>query len=169
MISRLSDLLRIMFARTGAARIPLQEELEFLQQYLEIEQTRFQDRLTVSYEVDPDTLDAEVPRMILQPLVENAIKHGIAPKNAPGSIRIVAAREGDALRLEVCDNGVGLSGGARARLQGGVGLSNTRDRLECLYGAGHTLEFLEGGEGLLVRMSFPFSRAGAGSDEVRVA
>ncbi len=170
MISRLSDLLRITFARTGAARVPLQEELEFLQKYLEIEQTRFQDRLTVSYDVDPDTLDAEVPRMILQPLVENAIKHGVAPKKAPGLIRIVAAREGDALRLEVCDNGVGLSGGARARLQGGVGLSNTRDRLECLYGAAHALEFLENGEGLAVRMSFPFSRAGAGSDEaVRVA
>lgn len=169
MISRLSDLLRITFARSGAARIPLHEELEFLQKYLEIEQTRFQDRLTVSYDVNPDTLDAEVPRMILQPLVENAIKHGIAPKKAPGFIRIIAAREGDALRLEVCDDGVGLSGSARARLHGGVGLSNTRDRLECLYGTGHTLEFLEGGEGLSVRMCFPFSRAGAGIDEVRVA
>jgi signal transduction histidine kinase len=170
MISRLSDLLRITFARSGAARVPLQEELEFLQKYLEIEQTRFQDRLTVSYDVDPETLDAEVPRMILQPLVENAIKHGVSPKNTPGYIRIVAARDVDTLRLEVCDNGVGLSGGARARLQGGVGLSNTRDRLECLYGDAHALEFLEQGEGLTVRMSFPFMRAGAGSDEpVRVA
>ena len=87
MISRLSDLLRITFARSGAARVPLQEELEFLQKYLEIEQTRFQDRLTVSYEIDPDTLDAEVPRLILQPLVENAIKHGIAPRSGPGTIR----------------------------------------------------------------------------------
>ena len=64
--------------------MPLQEELEFLQKYLEIEQTRFQDRLTVRYEIDPDTLDAEVPRLILQPLVENAIQHGVAPRSGPG-------------------------------------------------------------------------------------
>ena len=85
MISRLSDLLRITFARSGAARVPLQEELEFLQKYLEIEQTRFQDRLTVKFEIDPETLDAEVPRLILQPLVENAIKHGVAPRSGPGT------------------------------------------------------------------------------------
>jgi signal transduction histidine kinase len=170
MISRLSDLLRITFARSGAARVALQEELEFLQKYLEIEETRFQDRLSVSYEIDPDTLDAEVPRMILQPLVENAIKHGVAPRNAPGRIRIVAARDGESLRLEVSDNGVGLSGSARAKLHGGVGLSNTRDRLECLYGPGHELLFLETGEGLTVQMRFPFSRLAAGSDEAsRVA
>jgi two-component system LytT family sensor kinase len=170
MISRLSDLLRITFARSGAARVPLQEELEFLQKYLEIEETRFQDRLSVSYDIDPDTLDAEVPRMILQPLVENAIKHGVAPRNAPGRIRIVAARDGESLRLEVSDNGVGLSGSARAKLHGGVGLSNTRDRLECLYGPGHELLFMEAGEGLTVQMRFPFSRLAAGSDEAsRVA
>jgi signal transduction histidine kinase len=170
MISRLSDLLRITFARSGAARVALQEELEFLQKYLEIEETRFQDRLSVSYDIDPDTLDAEVPRMILQPLVENAIKHGVAPRNAPGRIRIVAARDGESLRLEVTDNGVGLSGSARVKLHGGVGLSNTRARLECLYGAEHQLLFLEAGEGLTVQMRFPFSRLPAGSDEAsRVA
>jgi two-component system LytT family sensor kinase len=170
MISRLSDLLRITFARSGAARIALQEELEFLQKYLEIEQTRFQDRLTVSYDIDPDTLDAEVPRMILQPIVENAIKHGIAPRSAPGTIRILATRDGDSLCLEVRDNGAGLSGTARASLHRGVGLSNTRDRLECLYGDSHALSFLEGGEGLTVQMRFPFSRLTAGSSEpARVA
>ena len=85
MISRLSDLLRLTFDRSGAARVSLQEELEFLQKYLEIEQTRFQDRLTVRFDVDPDTLDAEVPRLILQPLVENAIKHGVSPKPGAGT------------------------------------------------------------------------------------
>jgi two-component system, LytTR family, sensor kinase len=170
MISRLSDLLRITFARTGAARIPLQEELEFLQKYLEIEQTRFQDRLTVSYEIDPDTLDAEVPRMILQPIVENAIKHGIAPRSGPGTIQIVAAREDGELRLEVRDNGPGLTGSARARLRSGIGLSNTRDRLECLYGTNHGLAFVESGQGLTVQMHFPFSRLAAGGTEpARVA
>ena len=84
MISRLSDLLRLTFDRSGAAGVPLKEELEFLQKYLEIEQIRFQDRLTVNFDIDPDTLDTDVPRMILQPLVENAIKHGIAPAERPG-------------------------------------------------------------------------------------
>ena len=165
MISRLSDLLRITFARSGAARVPLQEELEFLQKYLEIEQTRFQDRLTVKFEIDPETLDAEVPRLILQPLVENAIQHGVAPRSGPGTIRISSRRDGDALRLEVRDNGVGLTGGARAKLHGGVGLSNTRARLECLYGDTHALEFSEAGPGLTVEMRFPFHRAPSGTDE----
>ena len=164
MISRLSDLLRITFSRSDAARVPLHEELEFLQKYLEIEQTRFQGRLTVSYEVDPDTLDAEVPRLILQPLVENAIKHGLAPRSEPGTIRIAAGREGDVLRLVVHDDGVGLSGGARAKLHGGVGLSNTRDRLQCLYGSAHALEFSEAERGLSVELRFPFSRVLAGHD-----
>ena len=91
MISRLSDLLRLTFDQSGASRVPLQEELEFLQKYLDIEQTRFQDRLTVRFEIDPDTLDAEVPRLILQPLVENAIQHGIAPRSGPGHVQIASA------------------------------------------------------------------------------
>jgi LytS/YehU family sensor histidine kinase len=165
MISRLSDLLRITFAGTGAARVPLQEELEFLQKYLEIEQTRFQDRLTVRYDIDPDTLDAEVPRLILQPLVENAIKHGVAPKLEPGTICIAARRDGDRLHLEVRDDGVGLSTAGRARLDSGVGLSNTRARLECLYGSAQTLEFSDAGQGLTVELRFPFHRVPSGSDE----
>lgn len=167
MISRLSDLLRITFARSGAACVPLHEELEFLQKYLEIEQTRFEDRLTVGYEIDPDTLDAEVPRLILQPLVENAIKHGVAPRSGPGTVSIASRREGDQLHLVVRDNGVGLTGGARARLHGGVGLSNTRDRLECLYGTDHALDFVESNPGLIVEMRLPFRRVAAGADDTR--
>ncbi len=165
MISRLSDLLRITLNRSAAAGVPLQEELEFLQKYLEIEQTRFQDRLTVRYDVDPDTLDAEVPRLILQPLVENAIKHGVSPRSGPGLVEISARRDDTWLLLEVRDNGVGLSGGARAQLQGGVGLSNTRDRLACLYDGAHALEFSDGKNGLSVRMRIPFHRVTSGSDE----
>src|SRR5690606_36565874 len=97
MISRLSDLLRLTFARSGAAKAPLQAELEFLQKYLDIEQTRFQDRLTVRFEIDPLTLDAEVPRLILQPLVENAIKHGVSPLTGPGFVQISSRIEGDRL------------------------------------------------------------------------
>jgi two-component system, LytTR family, sensor kinase len=159
MISRLSDLLRLTFDRSGAARVPLQEELEFLEKYLEIEQTRFQDRLTVHYSVDAETLDAEVPRLILQPLVENAIKHGVSPRSGDGVIEICSRREGDGLWLEVRDNGVGLTGRARHQLHSGVGLANTRDRLECLYGDAQRLEFSEERTGLAVRIRLPFSLA----------
>jgi LytS/YehU family sensor histidine kinase len=165
MISRLSDLLRLTFDRSGAPRVSLQEELEFLQKYLEIEQTRFQDRLSVRFEIDPETLDAEVPRLILQPLVENAIKHGVSPKPGAGLVQISTRRQGDNLWIEVSDNGVGLSAGARARLRSGVGLSNTRDRLECLYGAAHRIEFSDENKGLAVRLEFPFRHAPAPSGE----
>lgn len=168
MISRLSDLLRLTFDRSGAPRIPLQEEVEFLQKYLEIEQTRFQDRLTVEFDIDPHALDAEVPRLILQPLVENAIKHGVSPKPGPGLIRVSAHRQDDRLAIEVRDNGAGLA--ERAGLPGGVGLSNTRDRLECLYGAAHRLEFSDSPHGLSVRLEIPFRTAeAAGQAASRVA
>jgi signal transduction histidine kinase len=171
MISRLSDLLRITFSRSDAAVVPLHEELEFLQKYLEIEQTRFQDRLTVEFDIDPDTLDAAVPRLILQPLVENAIKHGVAPRTAPGRIAIVSCLEADRLCLQVRDNGVGLSSAARAGEHHGVGLSNTRDRLECLYGVSQQLDLVESGDGLTVQIHLPFRSVAAGSDDaaIRVA
>ena len=159
MISRLSDLLRLTFDRSGAARVPLQEELEFLQKYLEIEQTRFQDRLAVQYDVDPASLDAEVPRLILQPIVENAIKHGVSPRSGPGLVHISSRVEGERLWLSVRDNGAGLSGSARTQFRSGVGLSNTRDRLECLYGEAQKLEFSEGDGGLTVRIALPLRHA----------
>ena len=165
MISRLSDLLRITFDRSGSARVSLQEELEFLQKYLEIEQTRFQDRLSVQFDVDPDTLDAEVPRLILQPLVENAIKHGVSPQAGAGIVQIVSRRKADALWLEVSDNGVGLSAGARARLRSGVGLSNTRDRLQFMYGAAHKIEFSDDRKGLAVRLEIPFHQTSVAPSE----
>ena len=171
MISRLSDLLRLTFDDTGAAAVSLQAELAFLQKYLEIEQIRFQDRLSVHYDVDAETLDAEVPRLILQPLVENAIKHGVSPRSGRGLIQISSRIRDSALWIEVRDNGVGLSGQARSRLRTGVGLSNTRARLECLYGASHRLDFSEGTEGLAVEMQIPLTRIppGAGDASVRVA
>jgi two-component system, LytTR family, sensor kinase len=170
MISRLSDLLRLTFDRAGVNQVPLQQELEFLQKYLEIEQTRFQDRLTVRFEIEPETLDAEVPRLILQPLVENAIQHGIAPRSGPGLVQVASGREGGRLWLEVRDDGVGLNAGARARLRSGIGLANTRDRLTCLYGDGHRLDFSDSGPGLSVRIDIPFHTASLGGNEAaRVA
>ena len=105
MISRLSDLLRITFDRTGEPKVTLKEEIDFLQKYLDIEQTRFQDRLTVSVTIDPDALDGEVPRMILQPLVENAIKHGVAGRHGGNQIHVSAGRDNDRLWMQVRDNG----------------------------------------------------------------
>ncbi len=168
MISRLSDLLRLTFDRTGAKEVTLKEELEFLQKYLQIEQIRFQDRLSTSFDIDPDTLDAEVPRLILQPLVENAIKHGIAPRRGRGQVQISSRLDGRTISIEVRDDGVGLNSAARERIHGGVGLSNTRARLECLYGDAHSLEFTEGDGGLAVRMSFPLHRAPVTSVDTRV-
>jgi LytS/YehU family sensor histidine kinase len=158
MISRLSDLLRITFDRSGEAKVTLKEEIEFLQKYLDIEQTRFPDRLTVGVEIDPDVLDAEVPRMILQPLVENAIKHGVAPSTGRGHIQITAGRNVNTLWMEVRDNGGGLGGGTLKRLRTGVGLSNTRARLECLYAGQHRLEFSDREGGLAVRLEIPLQR-----------
>ena len=171
MISRLSDLLRLTFDGSGSAAISLQEELEFLQKYLEIEQIRFQDRLSVEYHVQPETLDAEVPRLILQPLVENAIKHGVSQRNGRGLVQISSHVRDGALWIEVRDNGLGLSSSARARVHAGVGLSNTRARLECLYGPAHRLELAESTEGLAVQIQIPLTRVppGDGGAAARVA
>jgi two-component system, LytTR family, sensor kinase len=155
MISRLSDLLRLTFDRSGEAEVTLQEELEFLQKYLEIEQTRFQDRLTVRFNIDPETLDAEVPRMILQPLVENAIKHGITPRVAAGHLHIAVRRRDDTLTLEVLDDGVGTRGSQP--LSEGVGLGNARARLASLYGTQQRLDAgARPGGGFNVKIEIPF-------------
>jgi hypothetical protein len=158
MISRLSDLLRITFDRTGEPKVSLKEEIDFLQKYLDIEQTRFQDRLTVHVSVEPDALDGEVPRMILQPIVENAIKHGIAGRHGGNQIQILAGRDGDRLWMQVRDNGGGLQVRTLKALRTGVGLSNTRARLDCLYGRHYRLEFSDKHGGLSVLIAFTFQR-----------
>jgi two-component system LytT family sensor kinase len=158
MISRLSDLLRITFDRTGEPKISLKDEIDFLQKYLDIEQTRFQDRLTVSVDIDSDALDGEVPRMILQPLVENAIKHGIAGRSGGNQIHVSAGLDRDRLWMQVRDNGVGLQVRTLKALRTGVGLSNTRARLDCLYGRLYRLEFSDRHGGLSVLIEIPFQR-----------
>jgi two-component system LytT family sensor kinase len=156
MIARLSDLLRISLQMVGVQEVTLKEELDFLSKYLEIEQTRFRDRLTVVFEVAPDTLDALVPNLILQPLVENAIKHGIGPRPAPGTVMVRARRVGTTLELAVQDNGVGLSAARLSDFNRGIGLSNTRSRLDHLYGSTHRFEFRQPAEGgLLVLIAIP--------------
>lgn len=160
MISDLSDLLRMSFENLEVQEIPLKQELEFLEKYLEIELTRFHDRLKVDMDISPDTLDASVPNMILQPLVENAIKHGIAPRATGGKINIEAHRQNGHLSLSVSDNGLGVPFGDVDHLSEGVGLSNTRRRLKHLYGDSHSfgLKNLEG-SGLVVDLVIPFREA----------
>jgi len=168
MISRLSDLLRITFDRSGEPKVSLKDEIDFLQKYLDIEQTRFQDRLTVSVAIEPDALDGEVPRMILQPLVENAIKHGIAGRHGGDHIQVSAGlsrasgrESSERLWMQVRDNGGGLQVRTLKALRTGVGLSNTRARLDCLYGRLYRLEFSDRDGGLAVLIEIPFQRVAA--------
>ncbi len=159
MIANLSDMLRLSLDRVGVQEIPLKQELEFLKKYLEIEQTRFGERLSVEMKINSGTLDACVPNMILQPLVENAVRHAIAPRAGGGRIEISAARQDGMLQLVVSDNGRGLPEHAkRFETKSGIGLTNTRRRLEGLYGAGkHRFELLSApGQGLTVRLAIPF-------------
>jgi signal transduction histidine kinase len=157
MLEKLSDLLRLTLDRVGTQQLPLSDELDFLRKYLEIEQTRFCERLQVHFDVAPEALDALVPNLMLQPLVENALRHGIAPKVGGGRVDISAIPEdGGLLRLEVLDNGVGMSPDSFDQFQG-VGLRNTRSRLQHLYGGHHRFEVrTPAGGGLAVTIVIPF-------------
>jgi len=157
MLAKLSDLLRMSLDDEGAQEVSLRSELEFIRRYLELEQIRFDDRLTVILEIAPDTLDALVPKLVLQPLVENAIRHGIAPLSVGGQINVQAYRTEDTLHLRVMDNGLGLCESNDAPGRAGVGLTNTRARLAELYGTAQQLE-LKNAEtgGLAVEIRIPF-------------
>jgi sensor histidine kinase YesM len=160
MIARLSDLLRLALQTVGIQEVALKQELDFLAKYLEIEQTRFRDRLTVKFDIEPHTLDALVPNLILQPLVENSIKHGIGPRPMPGRIEIRSRRVGGFVELEVRDNGVGLSEVRLSDFNRGVGLANTRSRLQHLYGSNHRFEFRQPADGgLSVVIAIPMAEA----------
>lgn len=138
MITRLSDLLRLTLENIGTQEVTLRDEVDFVKGYLEIEQTRFHDRLRVEYDIAPDTLDARVPNLLLQPIVENAVRHGISKSSQPGLIQIKTERQGDRVILRVTDNGPGLrADGHSPAANFGIGLGTTRTRLEVLYGKGH--------------------------------
>ncbi|MEW6210402.1 MAG: histidine kinase [Acidobacteriota bacterium] len=162
MIARLSDLLRLALENTGAQEVSLKQEMEFLHRYLEIEQIRFQDRLTVNIDIEAEALDASVPNLLLQPLVENAIRHGIAPRAAAGRLEITARRRDRRLRVEVRDDGAGLD---RNGFREGIGIANTRARLEQLYGADHRFEMgnRESG-GMTVSIEIPFRLSSEAKD-----
>ena len=158
MIERLSDLLRITLRKVGVQEVELAEELEYLRAYLDIEQVHFGDRLRIEYRIDVAAMDVLVPTLILQPLVENAIRHGLEPMVRAGTLSIEAQIDGDTVWLRVRDDGAGLPKSWKRR--DGVGLSNTRSRLERLYGEGAALTVRENpGGGVLVDVYIPLRRA----------
>lgn len=157
MVTDLSDLLRLSLEKLEVQEVSLQQELDFLNKYVEIEQIRFHDRLTIEMNVAPETLDAKVPNMILQPLVENAIKHGIAPLSQGGTIKVGATRQNGSLLLSVSDNGVGLKNIDISEIPEGVGLKNTKSRLKHLYGVEHKFEILPISDGgVTLNLTIPF-------------
>ena len=162
MITRLSELLRQSFNSERGPLVTLEHELELLDHYVAIQEARFGDRLRVTFRVDPRAATAVVPTLLLQPLVENAIRHGIEPREGPGRVRVRAERVGDRLVLEVSDNGPGLHGhGAEGRNGngGGIGLANTRARLAQLYGPAQAITVANGSEGgVVVRLEIPWRR-----------
>jgi two-component system LytT family sensor kinase len=160
MVVRLSELLRRTLDRGDVQEVPLREELDFLRSYLEIEQMRFPDRLTVTFDIEPKTNELLVPHLILQPLVENALRHGIMPREEPGRVGISAAiTGGDTLELKVWNNGNGLSDPSDPSAtppREGIGLKNVRSRLAQLYGGAQefTLGNASGG-GVEARIRIP--------------
>lgn len=163
-LARLGDLLRATLESEGVQEVPLEQELEFLARYLEIERARFGERLEVAFRVEPVTEEALVPTFLLQPLVENAIRHGATTRDAGGRVEIGARRRNGWLVLTVEDDGPGLPPASveSAAGSGGVGLSNTRARLRHLYGDDHTFELASrDGRGLRVTIEIPLRVAGA--------
>jgi len=170
MLTHLSELLRMSLEAGTPDEVPLHQELQFVTRYLEIQKARFGERLTTLVNIDSGVRDAHVPHLILQPLVENAIRHGINQHAAPGRIEIHARARHDKLCLQVRDNGPGLPAGGAAAVKDNLGLSNTRQRLRQLYGASQSLALSSApGGGLLVTLELPLrTRAQAGSTAAEV-
>lgn len=161
MIARLGELFRYVLEGTDEQKVTLGAELGFLEGYLAIEQVRFSDRLRVRVDVPEALRAAAVPPLILQPIVENAVRHGIAKLSAPGEIDITARREGGTLRIEVANDGAGLSPAWEERAAGAVGIRNTRSRLEHLYGESQTFGLtVNGGGRVIASMAIPFEQPG---------
>jgi two-component system, LytTR family, sensor kinase len=155
MLSRLSSFLRYTLVNEPTAQVTLVQEVETLKLYLEIEKMRFEDRLRPHFRIDSDTIGARLPSLLLQPLIENAIKYAVTPSEEGADIWITATRDGQAVRIEVADNGNGAD--LTASPSTGVGLANIRDRLAQAYGAAHgfaTKENEQGGFSVIVEIPY---------------
>jgi sensor histidine kinase YesM len=161
-LNDLSELLRIALDDVASPKVPLAREIQFLELYLDIQRVRFGERLRFRLDVAPETLPAQVPNLVLQPIVENAVRYAVASRYRGGRVELSARRDGDRLEIRVEDDGPGLPAGPEVALRAGIGLSSTRERLERMYGENHrlTLESAEG-RGLTVRIEVPFETAPA--------
>jgi two-component system, LytTR family, sensor kinase len=155
LIARLSSLLRMTLDNTRVHEVTLRQEMDFLERYIDIQKARFSDRLNVDVAIEPDAMEARIPNLLLQPLVENAILHGIGAKSGPGRVEVLGRVVAGKLHLEVRDDGPGLGAGVR-RAREGVGLTNTRERIAKIYGPnGHITLDSEPGCGVSVRITLP--------------
>ncbi|MGA8866859.1 MAG: histidine kinase [Candidatus Sulfotelmatobacter sp.] len=155
MMARLSDLLRMSLDNNEQVTT-LNHELEFVGSYLEIEKVRFADRLKVVLDIAPDTLDAQIPHLLLQPLVENAVRHGVSRLSSQGEIRVTARHDGHSLYLQVTDNGPGLASADNPAREG-IGLATTRQRLQTLYGEDQHMDIRDiTAGGVEVQLRLPF-------------
>jgi LytS/YehU family sensor histidine kinase len=160
MINRLSELLRLALENIETQVLPLEDELEFTRRYLEIERIRFHDRLSVEWDIAPQTLKAEVPTLILQPLVENAMRHGVDSNSGASRIQIAARLQNNQILLEVRDDGKDLKKIAGQNGAAGLGLKNTQARLAELYGEDHSFTLSRSaGDWTVARIAIPFLAA----------
>jgi LytS/YehU family sensor histidine kinase len=160
MTARLGHLLRVSLDHVTTEKVPLHHEMDFLMEYVEIEKARFEERLRIEKDIPTETLQAEVPNMILQPLVENAVRHGISKKASGGMVKISAQRENGRLVLTVTNDGLPASDKSST----GIGLANTRARLTKLYGDDFSFNLEPFGTGTRVSLSIPFEE---GPDAIR--
>lgn len=161
MIAGLGTLLRYVLDNALEQKVLFRQELKLLNHYLDVERIRFRDLLEIEMEIEPEVLGVLVPNLLLQPLVENAIRHGIVPGSNKGRISVLARREGKQLRIRIHDNGVGLPENWEAQKTTGIGLANTRLRLERLYPDNHHIEFGNAEDGgCLINIVIPFEKAG---------
>lgn len=155
LIARLSSLLRMSFDNSRVHEVTLRQEMDFLERYIDIQKARFSDRLSVRVAIEPAAMEARIPNLLLQPLVENAILHGIASKSCPGQVDVTGRIEAGRLHLEVRDDGPGLGDGTK-RAKEGIGLTNTRERIAKIYGShGHLSLRSESGRGVSVQIVIP--------------
>ena len=157
MLTRLSDLLRAVLGRRSAPTIPLEEELRTLNAYVELQRLRLGDRLAVKIDIDRATLDAAVPPLVLQPIVENAIQHGASRRSHGGVVEVSATRRNGSVDIVISDNGPGFLDGSAPLNGRGLGLTSTVERLRLIYGSAHTMETAErDGGGAVVRLTIPY-------------
>lgn len=166
MTNGLSNLLRHVLEHAGRQEVSLQQEVDLLSRYLEIQQMRFSDRLKIEMKIEPETLEAKLPSLILQPVVENAIRHGIAARNAGGAISLSTCRRNGSLQISIYNDGPTLPADWRLESCQGIGLANTRARLAQLYGAAATLEVHNrGAHGVETELMLPFVPMSNARDE----